>query len=1005
MLSIRHSGFLTILLSTLLLCAACSGSGNALDSQPGNSGSGEVQSQIAFAAGLPADAVQPWERGTANALTEEYFVSGRESFLAGPAGVSENGEASRLESEAGQTAYVIYRIPCAGEQPGVLSIDANLLPDAGTGTTSAYYIALADYGSGRWQWQGPFSESHLHIVLPEQLGLSSAGSLLAVAMVADGGRIDVMGLGLDMRSSGDEDAPDAPTGLSLNAVSGGIELQWNDVLAGDLAGYRVYHSTRSFINPLSAGVQHAGYMEGGTRAILHGLNRRTYVRVTAVDFNGNESAPSAIASAVPLSGSAPALSVSIGETGVKLGEAVQLLASGAELYSFDADGDGVFEITDSVNGEFSIDTTKPGIIRPLVRASDAEGMAVALGSVSLFVNGNSRPVASAIADPQSGPAPLLVIFKGLAEDLEDGASDLSYAWDFDGDGIYEEDTDRLNPAGQVYGESGIFNVRFRVTDSGGLWDVDTVSVLVNSSSSSNDQPIAVLNASGTSGSAPFTVIFDAAASSDADGSVTAFAWDWEGDGLFDQVSYSPVVQHVFDKAGAWPVKLRVIDNEDGFGETAKQINVFPQSALPPQAVASVDRRDGPGPYILQFDASGSSDPDGEILLYEWDFDGDGSFDSSSSMPSASHHYTTRGTFNPLLRVTDDGGNTGVDSLALTLPSAWPMYGVDQFNTNRSSYRGPQTGSIDLYFFSGDVVGAPVFDHLGNMYIGTNHAGLNAFDPDGNLLWNLDTDDYYINSTAALGTDGTLYFGCDKGLVACNLQGEELWRVDVIPLESSPKIGPDGSIFVGGGGLSCVDPSGYVRWTFTTAVITLSSPAIARDGTIYITSLDGKLYALDQSGAFRWSYDTGEAIYGSPSIGADGTIYVGSNSMALHAVNPDGSEQWTFDTGDFIQGSPAIAPDGTVYIGNLRGDMYAVNPDGSMAWSYDAIFPILSTPLVDSGGTVYFGSNTTDIYALNPDGSELWTLDDAGIVESPLSLSAEGVLSFVAGNKLVTIVGE
>ena len=65
-----------------------------------------------------------------------------------------------------------------------------------------------------------------------------------------------------------------------------------------------------------------------------------------------------------------------------------------------------------------------------------------------------------------------------------------------------------------------------------------------------------------------------------------------------------------------------------------------------------------------FDASATSDPDGTIELYEWDFDGDGLFDLETSEPVVSHTYTTSGTRIVTLRATDDAGATDRQTMTI-----------------------------------------------------------------------------------------------------------------------------------------------------------------------------------------------------------------------------------------------------------------------------------------------------------------------------------------------------
>ena len=58
---------------------------------------------------------------------------------------------------------------------------------------------------------------------------------------------------------------------------------------------------------------------------------------------------------------------------------------------------------------------------------------------------------------------------------------------------------------------------------------------------------------------------------------------------------------------------------------------------------------------VKFDASDSHDPDGRIVEYRWDFDGDGTVDLTTTEPEAGHVYEESGTYNPVLTVVDDAG--------------------------------------------------------------------------------------------------------------------------------------------------------------------------------------------------------------------------------------------------------------------------------------------------------------------------------------------------------------
>ena len=68
---------------------------------------------------------------------------------------------------------------------------------------------------------------------------------------------------------------------------------------------------------------------------------------------------------------------------------------------------------------------------------------------------------------------------------------------------------------------------------------------------------------------------------------------------------------------------------------------------------------------------------------------------------------------------------------------------------------------------------------------------------------------------------------------------------------------------------------------------VSSPAIGKNGTVYVGSHDSKLYALDcGTGAKKWEVDTGGSVTISPAIGPNGAIYFGSWDKIFYALKSD-----------------------------------------------------------------------------------------------------------------------
>jgi cytochrome c len=92
-----------------------------------------------------------------------------------------------------------------------------------------------------------------------------------------------------------------------------------------------------------------------------------------------------------------------------------------------------------------------------------------------YTKGNRTPQVSLSADVTSGQAPLEVTFDPSGTEDGDG-DELSYAWDFDGDG--ETDSTEAGPVTHVYEQDGQYSARLAVTDSGGLTGSASVVVTV-----------------------------------------------------------------------------------------------------------------------------------------------------------------------------------------------------------------------------------------------------------------------------------------------------------------------------------------------------------------------------------------------------------------------------------------------------------------------------------------------------------------------------------------------
>jgi hypothetical protein len=152
-----------------------------------------------------------------------------------------------------------------------------------------------------------------------------------------------------------------------------------------------------------------------------------------------------------------------------------------------------------------------------------------------------------------------------------------------------------------------------------------------------------------------------------------------------------------------------------------------------------------------------------------------------------------------------------------------------------------------------------------------------------------------------------------------------------------------------------------------------------DGTIYVGSDDQYVYALkevarlaDPTGVGgvnaaqgEWRFRTNGEIESSAAIDPiDGTIYIGSDDGNVWAINPNGTEKWRFPTGGNVESSAIVDLDRTIYIGSLDGNIYAINPDGTQKWFFATGGEVPSSPALGQDGFIHIGSNDTNFYTIS-----------------------------------------
>ena len=194
----------------------------------------------------------------------------------------------------------------------------------------------------------------------------------------------------------------------------------------------------------------------------------------------------------------------------------------------------------------------------------------------------------------------------------------------------------------------------------------------------NQAPTAAFTASPTG----LSLSVDGSGSSDPDGSVAGYAWDF-GDGA---TGTGAAATHTYAAAGTYTVTLTVTDNLGAAGVASQQVAM----TAPPVGQAPVAAfTAAPAGLSVSVDGSGSSDPDGTITGYAWDF-GDG---ATAAGVTASHTYAAEGSYTVTLTVVDNSGATGSTTKQVAVSAPPPAGALAQDAFARTVANG--WGSADV----------------------------------------------------------------------------------------------------------------------------------------------------------------------------------------------------------------------------------------------------------------------------------------------------------------------
>ncbi|WP_319507716.1 PKD domain-containing protein [uncultured Methanolobus sp.] len=331
-----------------------------------------------------------------------------------------------------------------------------------------------------------------------------------------------------------------------------------------------------------------------------------------------------------------------------------------------------------------------------------------------FITG-SVPVANFTSNITSGALPLAVNFTDLSTNTP-----TSWAWDF-GDGGNSTDQNPL----YVYTSVGTYNVTLNATNADGS-DATTRTNYITVAIA----PVAGFSSNVTSGAVPLSVNF----TDESANSPSSWFWDF-GDGS-NSTSQNPI--HNYTSVGTYTVSLNATNV--GGSNISTQLNYITAAEVP-VANFSANVTSGAVPLSVNFTDMSTNAP----VSWFWDF-GDG---TNSSIQNATHTYTSVGTYNVSLNVTNVGGsNFSMQTNYITVAIA-PVAGFSSnvtsgavplsVNFTDESANSPTSWFWDFGDGSNSTSQNPIHNYT---YVGTYTVSLNATNVGGS---NISTQLNYITA--------------------------------------------------------------------------------------------------------------------------------------------------------------------------------------------------------------------------------------------------------------------
>lgn len=319
---------------------------------------------------------------------------------------------------------------------------------------------------------------------------------------------------------------------------------------------------------------------------------------------------------------------------------------------WDFNGDGKWD--EPENGQYTSAKTTThiydatGTFKAVLEVRD-NNQAVATNSVAVTVSDGVAIDAIECKDTVNVNAPVSITAK--ASDPQFKIT--KYSWGFAQDTVVDIEGTKSTVT-HTYSISGNYTIFCKVTNEKGQFAQSTKTIVVINQGT-------LIDAGGpytAQVNSPLTVKGKA---QDSDSKITSYAWDFNGDGSADVKSDSTATAtYKYTKGGSYIIRFSATTDD---GATSSDTAMVTVGNKPPKATAGVDIVSRKG-HKVKLMGKGE-DPEGLLSKYEWDFNGDGTFDWSSDKIGITEHEFDTYSY-PVLRVTDGDGLSALDTVRVVI---------------------------------------------------------------------------------------------------------------------------------------------------------------------------------------------------------------------------------------------------------------------------------------------------------------------------------------------------